>query len=83
MWLASAGDAIDKGINYRFPYSGTAPDLGCFETNHVVLPTQLLSFHAVDQQVDVFLNWQVTNQVQIAGWDIKRTDPRGTYSWKR
>ncbi len=30
--LVSTSDLIDKGINVGLPYSGTAPDIGAFET---------------------------------------------------
>ena len=33
--LASTSDLIDKGTNVGLPYSGKAPDLGCFETGLV------------------------------------------------
>lgn len=31
MQIADGSDLIDKGVNVGLPYSGTAPDLGCFE----------------------------------------------------
>jgi len=30
--LKAGSDLIDKGINVGLPYSGSAPDLGAFET---------------------------------------------------
>jgi hypothetical protein len=32
--LASGSDLIDKGVNVGLPYSGSAPDMGTFETNY-------------------------------------------------
>ncbi len=32
MHLAAGSDLIDAGVNLGLPFSGTAPDLGCFET---------------------------------------------------
>jgi len=39
MRLASGSDLIDKGIDIGYPYNGSAPDLGCFESNYTVTAT--------------------------------------------
>jgi hypothetical protein len=33
MHLAPGSDLIDAGVNVGLPYSGSLPDLGCFETS--------------------------------------------------
>jgi hypothetical protein len=38
MHLVSGSDLINKGINVGFPYNGSAPDLGCFESNSTASP---------------------------------------------
>lgn len=35
MQLATGSDLIDKGVNVSLPYSGTAPDMGCFELGNL------------------------------------------------
>ncbi|MEO7308937.1 MAG: T9SS type A sorting domain-containing protein [Chitinophagaceae bacterium] len=73
MKLVSGSDVIDKGLNIGYAFYGTAPDLGCFESNYEGLPVDLLSFEAVaDKAGNVVLEWQVANQVQNAGWEIER-----------
>ncbi len=32
--LVQGSDLIDKGVNVGLPYSGSAPDLGPFESNY-------------------------------------------------
>ena len=36
MRLVSGSDLIDQGIDVGYPYNGSAPDLGCFESNYTV-----------------------------------------------
>jgi hypothetical protein len=38
--LASGSDLIDKGVNVNLPYSGSAPDLGAFESGEVEVAPQ-------------------------------------------
>ena len=37
--LKPTSEMVDAGTNIGFPYSGQAPDLGCFETDRVILST--------------------------------------------
>ena len=87
MKLVSGSDVIDKGLNIGYPYYGTAPDLGCFESNYEGLPVDLLSFDAtIDKAANVLLEWQVANQVQNVGWDIERmhlTSNNANSNWKK
>ena len=38
MHLAAGSDLIDRGTNVSLPYTGTAPDLGCFESGTAARP---------------------------------------------
>ena len=86
MQLAANSDAIDKGLNIGFAYNGTAPDLGCFESNYNALPAALLSFTAfVNKQNAVVLNWQIIDQLNNKGWEIERCLLNNTamVEWKK
>jgi len=51
MHLAAGSDLIDAGVNTGLPFSGTAPDLGCFETGlTAIVPA------SADQQVLFYPN---------------------------
>jgi hypothetical protein len=47
MHLALGSDLIDAGLNVGIPFNGSAPDLGCFETEgisaaHLISPTRFV-----------------------------------------
>ena len=75
--LKATSNLIDKGVNIGFPFNGTAPDLGAFESSYEILPVNLLSFTAASDKANVLLNWQVTAQIQNMGWDIERSGIQG------
>lgn len=43
MHLAQGSDLINAGVDVGLPYSGSAPDLGCFESVYTVNPSSILS----------------------------------------
>lgn len=51
MRLASTSDLIDKGVNVGLPFNGTAPDLGCFESNGTTPPPTLQAFSSFNPTI--------------------------------
>jgi hypothetical protein len=56
MHLVSGSDLIDKGIDVGFPYNGSAPDLGCFESNYTVTATSDIPANTKATGLAVFPN---------------------------
>lgn len=72
MKLSASSDLIDKGMNIGFPYSGSAPDLGCYEYMAATLPVELSSFTATTNNGNVLLQWEIVSENQNRGWEIER-----------
>lgn len=54
MRLAEGSDLIDAGIDVTLPYSGSAPDLGCYETGDVdKYPGEVISPSNKDQSIQL------------------------------
>jgi len=56
MRLVSGSDCIDKGLDVGFPYNGSAPDLGCFESNYTVTAASDIPANARVTHLAVFPN---------------------------
>ena len=82
MKLAVGSDLIDQGQNVGFAFYGTAPDLGCFESNYIPTPVSLVSFTAKANNKNVMLNWNTQNQLNNKGWNIERTSSDKWNEWK-
>ena len=72
MHLATGSDLIDRGTNIGLAFNGTAPDLGCFETN-ATIPVTLIDFKAALKDKNVALNWSTATEQNNAGWHIERS----------
>ena len=72
MKLVAGSDLIDQGEDVGFSFYGTAPDLGCFESNYIPTPVSLVSFTAKAENDKVVLNWNTLNQFNNKGWQIER-----------
>ena len=74
---------IDKGtvldsVYYHgilgMPFNGSAPDLGCYESDFVnPTPVKLVSFSASTQKDVVTLNWNTASEINNKGWEVQRT----------
>ena len=49
--LADGSELIDAGVDIGFPYTGEAPDLGCFETDGVVHPQIVCTSDNLEQWI--------------------------------
>ncbi len=82
---------IDKGVlldtvmyhgSKGIPYLGAAPDLGCFESNYVIVtPVKLFSFSASAQKDGVTLNWNTSSEFNNKGWSIEKTTNPDAANW--
>ncbi len=71
MRLKSQSNLIDKGVDIGFPFTGAAPDLGCFEYSNNLLHVNLTSFTAKVQNKTVQLFWKVSSEANNKGWDVE------------
>ena len=56
------------------PFNGSAPDLGCYESDFVnPTPVKLVSFSASTQKDVVTLNWNTASEINNKGWEVQRT----------
>lgn len=80
MHLAEGSDLIDAGVDVGLPYSGSAPDLGCFESVYTVLPANMLSenirFYPNPVQSKGFVQF---NPVTGGRYEIKLYDVTGRF----
>lgn len=63
------------------PYSGSAPDLGFFESELSLLPSRLLSFNAQLKDNDLTLNWKANTEAGFRGWEVERSIAAGSVPW--
>ncbi len=75
--IIDKGTALDT-IAYHgalgIPYNGTAPDLGCYESNYgIVTPIKLTSFSATSQKESITLSWSTAAELNNRGWSIEKS----------
>jgi hypothetical protein len=73
MQLATGRTMVNAGVDVGLPYSGTAPDLGAFETADVV-PVSLLFFNGAIKNNQILLTWSTASELNNNGWDIERVN---------
>ncbi|MBP9187548.1 MAG: T9SS type A sorting domain-containing protein [Bacteroidia bacterium] len=73
MQLATGRTMVNAGVDVGLPYSGTAPDLGAFETAAVV-PVSLLFFNGAIKNNQILLTWGTASELNNNGWDIERVN---------
>lgn len=74
-WSNPAQPANDLNVNlWIFPYVSTAAG-GCG-----LLPVNLLSFNAARNNNDVTLTWEVSNEMNMKGYQIERADNNGNFN---
>jgi len=62
------------------PYSGSAPDLGAFETSST-LPVGLVSFKALSAGNNIVLYWKTASENNNKGWAIERMIENSDKGW--
>lgn len=67
------GNPLDVTL-YIFPYVATSAT-GC-----ALLPVQLLSFNAVRKANDVVLNWQISSELNMKGYEIEKAYNNNVYT---
>ncbi len=72
MKLATTSSLIDKGTDVGLPFSGSAPDLGAFESS-VAVPVTLTSFSATNKGSENILNWTTATELNNASFIIERS----------
>jgi len=83
MRLKPTSDLINAGADIGFPFNGSAPDLGAFESN-ATLPVEMISFTASASENTITLKWHVATEIQNKGWEIERSEVLSTPSqWKK
>ncbi len=82
MKLVAGSDLIDQGEDVGFSFYGTAPDLGCFESNYIPTPVSLVSFTAKAENDKVVLYWNALNQLNNKGWEIERASYTTKNDWQ-
>ncbi len=71
--LVPLSDLIDQGVNLGFPFNGTNPDLGCFETN-AAMPIELQSITAKSNGANNVINWTTASERDNAAFQIERSN---------
>ena len=71
MHLAAGSDLIDAGTYIGLPFTGSAPDLGAFETISVI-PVELISFNASISNNSILLTWVTSTEINNRGFEVQK-----------
>jgi hypothetical protein len=76
MQLVKGSDLINAGTNVGLSFNGSAPDLGCFETNYP-LPVKFYSYtlqqENIHEKVMVKNIWATASEINTAYFNIQRS----------
>ncbi len=69
--LAPGSDLINGGTDVGLPFTGSAPDLGAFETE-LNVPVELTAFSASVSGNLILLNWTTATELNNYGFEIQK-----------
>ncbi|MFY7963635.1 MAG: right-handed parallel beta-helix repeat-containing protein [Chitinophagaceae bacterium] len=73
MHLANGSDLINAGVNIGLPFNGSAPDIGCFESNYP-LPVLLTKFEVkLTLDKKIACNWITASEINTAHFNIQKS----------